>query len=96
MVLKNEAWTEAVHRVAEEELGEPVAIDDCLGTYERFYDTSEIEGIDSKHYVATAYCCYLEHDDPGFSGDDQHSILDVFHSPFGDLHSYTKRYLDHL
>ena len=95
-VLKNEARTEAVHRVAEEELGESIVIGDCLGTYEHFYDTSEIEGVDSKHYVATAYRCHLEHDDPDFSGDDQHSVLEVFHPPFGDLHSYVERYLDDL
>jgi colanic acid biosynthesis protein WcaH len=95
-VLKNEARTEAVHRVAEEELGEPVVIDECFGTYEHFYDTSEIEGVDSKHYVATAYRCYLEHDDPDLSGDDQHSALDVFYPPFNDLHPYVERYLDDL
>jgi colanic acid biosynthesis protein WcaH len=95
-VLKNEARTETVHRVAEEELGESVVIGGCLGTYEHFYDTSEIEGVDSKHYVATAYRCHLEHDDPDFSGDEQHSVLEVFHPPFGDLHPYVERYLDDL
>ncbi|WP_348611585.1 GDP-mannose mannosyl hydrolase [Halobaculum rarum] len=95
-VLKNESRTEAVHRVAKEELGESVVIDECLGTYEHFYDTSEIVGVDSKHYVATAYRCHLEHDEPDFSGDDQHSALDVFHPPFNDLHPYVERYLDDL
>ena len=69
-VLKNEAQTEAVHRVAEEEIGVSVIIDDYLGTYEHFCDISEIEGVDSKHYVATAYRCHLEHDDSDLSGDD--------------------------
>ena len=95
-VLKNEARTGAVHRVAEEELGEPVVIDEYLGTYDHFYDTSEIEGVDSKHYVATAYRCHLKHDDPDFAGDDQHSGLDVFQPPYNDLHPYVKRYLDAL
>ena len=95
-VLKNEARTEAVHRVAEEELGEPVVIDECLGTYEHFYDTSEIEGVDSKHYVATAYRCHLEHDEPDLSDDDQHSALELFQPPFDDLHPYVERYLDTL
>jgi colanic acid biosynthesis protein WcaH len=95
-VLKNESRTEAVYRVAKKELGESVVIDECLGTYEHFYDTSEIEGVDSKHYVATAYRCHLEHDGLDFSGDDQHSAIDVFHTPFNDLHPYVERYLDHL
>lgn len=95
-VLKNETRTEAVHRVAEEELGASVIIEDCLGTYEHFYDTSEIGGVDSKHYVATAYRCHLEHDDPDLTGDNQHSMLEIFHPPFEDLHSYVERYLEGL
>jgi colanic acid biosynthesis protein WcaH len=95
-VLKNESRSEAVHRVAEEELGESVVIDDCLGTYKHFYNTSEIEGVDSKHYVATAYHCHLEGGEPEFAGDDQHSVLEVFHPPFNDLHPYVERYLNAL
>jgi colanic acid biosynthesis protein WcaH len=95
-VLKNESRIDAVHRVAGEELGEPVVVDECLGTYEHFYDTSEVDSVESKHYVATAYRCHLEHDEPDFSGDDQHSGLDVFHPPFNDLHPYVERYLDAL
>ncbi|CDK39319.1 NUDIX domain-containing protein [Halorubrum sp. AJ67] len=95
-VLKNESRTDAVHRVAKEELGEPVVIDKCLGTYEHFYDTSEIEGVDSKHYLATAYRCHLEHAEPVFAGDDQHSALDLFYPPFEGFHPYVERYLDEL
>ncbi|ELY77561.1 NUDIX domain-containing protein [Natrinema gari] len=95
-LLKNEARTEAAHRVAKEELGEPVVIGECLGTYEHFYDISEIEGVDSKHYVATAYRCHLEHDNPDLSGDDQYSALDVFQPPFNDLHPYVEQHLDDL
>ena len=63
-VFKNERRIEAVHRVAEEELGESVVVDDCLGTSEHLYDTAETDGIDSKHYLATGYRCHLERDDP--------------------------------
>jgi hypothetical protein len=38
--------------------------------------------------VATAYRCHLEHDEPDFSGDDQHSAFKIFHPPLNDLHSY--------
>ena len=95
-VLKNEARIEAVHRVAEEELGKSVIIEECIGTYEHFYDTSEIEDVDSKHYVATAYRCHLEHNEPDLAGDDQHSALEVFYPPFNDLHPYVERYLDEI
>jgi colanic acid biosynthesis protein WcaH len=81
-VLKNERRTEAVDRVAKEELGEPVGIDECLGTFEHFYADSEIEAVDSKHYLATAYRCHFERAEPEIAGDDQHSELDVFYPPF--------------
>ena len=95
-VLKNESRVDAVHRVAAEELGEPVVIEECLGTYEHFYETSEIEGVDSKHYLATAYRCHFESDNPNIGDDDQHSALEVFQPPFDDYHPYVERYLDDL
>lgn len=95
MVLKNERRTEAVHRVADEELGVSVGIDECLGTYEHFYDTSEIEGVDSKHYLATGYRCHFEQDDPALAEDKQHRALDLFRPPFDrEFHPYVERYLD--
>lgn len=95
-VLKNESRTDAVHRIADEELGEPVVIDECLGTYEHFYNTSEVEDVDSKHYVATAYRCQLKRANPTIAGDDQHSAFDVFHPPFDEFHPYVERYLKAL
>jgi colanic acid biosynthesis protein WcaH len=82
--------------IAEAELGEPVVIADCLGTDEHFWDTSEIEGVDAKHYLATAYRCRLETDSPTIAGDDQHSAIDVFHPPFDELPPYVERYLEAL
>lgn len=97
-VLKNEQRTDAVHRVAAKELSESVEIDDCLGTYEHFYDTSEIDGVESKHYVATAYHCYFEKDDPVVTGDNQHRSLKLFQPPFSGqkIHSYVEPYLGAL
>lgn len=93
-VLKNESRIDAVQRVADEELGESVVIEKCLGTYEHFYNISEVEGVDSKHYVATAYRCRFESDSPTIDRGDQHSTLEVFHPPFQELHPYVERYLD--
>jgi colanic acid biosynthesis protein WcaH len=96
-VLKNERRTEAVHRVADEELGASVGIDECLGTYEHFYDTSEIEGVDSKHYLATGYRCHFERGNPVIAEDEQHSALELFRPPFDrEFHPYVERYLDAL
>ena len=91
-VLKNESRVDAVHRVAAEELGEPVVIEECLGTYEHFYDTSELAGIDSKHYVANGFVVRPT-SEPTVS-DDQHDGLRVVAEPYPDLHPYVQRYLD--
>lgn len=95
-VMKNERRAEAVQRVAREELGAPVVIDERLGVHEHFYDTSEFPDIDSKHYLATAYRCHFEPDSPDPVEDDQHSALRAFTPPFGDFHPYVERYLDAL
>ena len=93
-VLKNESRTDAVDRVAIEELGEPVVIDDCLGCYEHFYDCSEIDGVRSKHYLATAYRCHFQSEDPTITADEQHSGFDLFYAPFEGFHPYVEQYLD--
>lgn len=94
VVLKNESRVDAVHRVADEELDESVVIDEQIGTFEHFYDTSEIEGVDSKHYVATGFRCHFELDDPAITGDHQHSGFEVFRAPFDELHPYVEQYLE--
>jgi len=54
-IQKGESLTEAVHRVAEEELGVEVVIDEKLGAYNHFYETSDVAGSGGKHYVAHGY-----------------------------------------
>ncbi|KAB1187527.1 MULTISPECIES: GDP-mannose mannosyl hydrolase [Haloferax] len=93
-VMKNETLTDAVHRVAREELGSDVTIEERLGTFEHFYDTSEIEGVDSKHYLATAFVVTLDADE--LRPDAQHSQLKVFEPPYDDVHPYVERYLTKL
>jgi len=93
-VFKNETLTDAVHRVADEELGVDVTIESRLGTFEHFYDTSEVDGIGSKHYLATAFEVTL--DDDTLQVDAQHSELKVFEPPYEDLHPYVERYLQAL
>ena len=93
-VLKNESRTDAVHRVAKDELGESVGIDDCLGTYEHLYETADVDGVDSKHYLATGYRCHFTCDNPDIVSDEQHSDFQVFHPPFENLHPYVEQYLN--
>jgi len=93
-VLKGETRRQAVHRVAEEEIGSDVLIGDELGVYDHVYDTAEAEGVDSKQYLATAYIVTPVRD--YLRPDDQHTDLEVFTSPFPDLHSYVERYIRDL
>ncbi|ADQ68681.1 ADP-ribose pyrophosphatase [Halogeometricum borinquense DSM 11551] len=93
-VLKGESLTDAVHRVATEELGVDVTINDRLGTFEHFYDTSEVDGIDSKHYVATAFV--VTPDTNKLNTDTQHSRFQVFEPPYETVHPYVERYLEKL
>ena len=93
-VLKDETRRQAVHRVAEEELGSDVLIDNKLGTYDLFFHTAEVDGANSKQYLATAYVVTPIQSD--ISTDDQHTTLKVFNSPFPDLHNYIERYIRDL
>jgi colanic acid biosynthesis protein WcaH len=93
-VMKNEGLDAAVQRVATEELGTGVDVLERLGTYEHFYDTADVDGVSSKHYVATAFVVDPESTD--FRPDDQHSEFRIFRPPFDDLHPYVRRYATDL
>lgn len=91
-VRKNESLTDAVDRVACEELGTSVTIDRHLGTFEHFYDASDVYGVPTKHYVAQAYV--VTPDTPVSAADDQHDALRVAHPPLDDPHPYVQRYVE--
>ncbi|AQL43343.1 NUDIX hydrolase [Halorientalis sp. IM1011] len=93
-VRKHEGLRDAVERVATTELGCSVAIERQLGVYEHFYDTSEFDDTDGKHYVPIGYHV-TPTDGEEFEPDDQHSSLRTFEPPFEfDLHPYVEAYLD--
>lgn len=93
-VLKRETLVDAVHRVAQEELGSDVVVDERLGTFEHFYDTAATEGVDSKQYLATAFIITPKR--KALESDDQHDSLQVFDAPFTQLHNYVERYIRDL
>lgn len=98
-VLKGERLEAAVHRVAREELGVDVEIEERLGTYEHFYDASEVPGVDSKHYLATAFVVTPVDGESGRRPWEENAAHDDQHAGFrtvaGDeeLHPYVRRYL---
>jgi len=93
-VLKGETRREAVHRVAKEEIGSDVFIDDVLGVYDHFYSTAEVGNNNSKQYLATGYVVTPTQSD--LKIDNQHSEFDTFSSPFPDFHNYIRRYIRDL
>jgi len=93
-VIKGERRREAVHRVAEEELGCDVTIDQNVGVYDHFYDAAASDGVESKQYLATAYIVTPVKN--SFQPDDQHSKFQVFSEPFEDVHEYVVRYVNDL
>lgn len=93
-VRKGERLTDAVHRVARNELGVDVTIDERLGAYTHLYGTSDVDGVASKHYVANGFLVE-PHDDPLATGPDaQHEELRLFHERPDDCHDYVAEYLD--
>jgi colanic acid biosynthesis protein WcaH len=91
-VYKNETRSEAVHRIGKEELGLEVEIVESLGAFEHLYDTSEIDGVDTKHYLANGYVVDVIDGNP--QPDDQHENLHVYRSAPDPLHEYLRAYLD--
>ena len=75
-IYKNESLRDAVDRVAEEEAGVEVDVVRELGTYQHFYDESDIGTDSGKHYVANAYLVYTENS--SLESDSQHSELKWF------------------
>lgn len=72
-VFKGERLEEAVHRVAREELGTDVDVEERLGTYEHFYETSDVPGVDGKQYLATAFVVTPVGSGTGAAGSESES-----------------------
>ena len=90
-VLKGETRREAAHRVAAEELGIEVEIVESLGAFERLYDTSDVPGVGSKHYLANGYVVDIVDGEP--EPDDKHDAFRVFQSPPDPCHEYVRAYV---
>ncbi|TKX46011.1 MULTISPECIES: GDP-mannose mannosyl hydrolase [unclassified Halorubrum] len=91
-VRKGEPLSEAVERVAQEELGVGVSIEERLGAYDHLYDTSDVDESGGKHYVANGFLVTPETE--AFALDGQHSDFSIFAvDSLPDLHPYVEAYL---
>lgn len=92
---KRERLTDAVDRVAAEELGvETVRIQESLGAYEHIYDSGGADE-SGKHYLANGFVVETDTTIDEMSLDDQHTDLRGFETgalPIS-LHEYSAAYL---
>ncbi|QDX40828.1 GDP-mannose mannosyl hydrolase [Salarchaeum sp. JOR-1] len=92
-IQKGESLTEAVHRVSEAELGVEITIEEELGAYNHFYETSDVPDSGGKHYVAHGYV--VTPTSESIVLDAQHDEARTF--PLDELpsvHEHVEAYLD--
>lgn len=91
-VRKGELLSEAVHRIAQEELGASIELRERLGVYEHLYETADIPESGGKHYVPVGFVVWT--DETAFEADEQHRDLGVFSATeLPTLHEYVEAYL---
>lgn len=91
-VQKGETRRGAVHRIATAELGISVKIVESLGAYEHFYDSSDVDGVDTKQYLANGYVVDIVGGE--LRPDNQHEAIRVFDRPPEPLHEHIRAYLE--
>ena len=91
---KGEALADAARRVGREELGIEVELGERLGVYSHVWDTSAVEGADSRHTVNVVFRAVPTASSPDISLDDQHDAYRFVDGPEPGLHPYVVRYLE--
>jgi len=92
-LLKGERLEEAAHRIAREELGIEIEIQDRLGVYSHFWETSAEQGAPSRHTVNIVFHVTPSNDSPSITLDEQHSETRWITELEDDLHDYVITYL---
>jgi len=91
---KGERLEDAPTRVAREELGLDVRVDERLGVSEHFWEETSVTGVESRHTVPVVYRVVPEPADQSIELDAQHSEHVVLREPREGLHEYVQAYLD--
>lgn len=90
---KGETLEAAAQRVAREELGLEVELTGRLGVYSHFWDTSAVEGVDTRHTVNVVFRAGPVADEFELTLDDQHDDFRFVSGPEPGLHEYVRQYL---
>ncbi|WP_207589832.1 NUDIX domain-containing protein [Halomontanus rarus] len=91
---KGEPLEDAAHRVAEEELGLEVEIEDRFGVYTHFWETSAEQGQPSRHTINIVYHVTPTGDQPTISLDAQHTETRWASEQSEEFHEYINTYLN--
>lgn len=91
---KGEALRDAAVRVAREELGVEVRIEDRYGPYAHFWADSSVRGSPSRHTVNPVFHVVPAHETYEITLDDQHSDYRFLTEVEDDLHEYVRRYVE--
>jgi len=91
---KGEELTAAAHRVADEELGVGIRLEDQLGTYGHFWDASAVDSVDSRHTINVVYHATLEDNRDEITLDDQHDDYRFVTTIEPIFHPHVRQYLE--
>jgi len=90
---KGEALPEAAHRIADEELGVEISIEDRYGPYAHFWKSSSVEGSPSRHTVNPVFHVTPTNNNYAIQLDDQHTDYRFVTELEPDMHPYVRLYL---
>jgi colanic acid biosynthesis protein WcaH len=90
---KGEELTAAAKRIAREELGVSVEVQEQLGVYSHFWETSAVKDGQSRHTVNIPFRVTPVANDIEITLDDQHDDYRFITEPEPDLHKYVRLYL---
>jgi len=90
---KSERLDDAAERVAEEELGLTSVATERLGVSEHFWDTSSVDGVDSRHTIPVVYRIVPD-DGAEITLDSQHDAYRVVTEAPADANRYVTEYFE--
>jgi len=91
---KGENLEPAARRIAREELGIDVAVEERLGVYSHFWETSAVADAPSRHTVNVVFRVRPAGPDVEIDLDDQHEAVRFLAEPDPELHEYVRRYIE--
>lgn len=91
---KGERKEDAAHRIANEELGIDVEIENFVGVYEHFWETSSIKGSPSRHTVNLVYHVTPKTTESQITLNEQHSAVKFITGIEPAFHQYVVQYLE--